>query len=73
MLSDLLLSVFDGQFEPIEVHAVTVLVHRAGGIMVEQNLQFSWRSGMVQKCSGKFLALCAKLLKRMKKEKRDES
>ena len=41
MISDLLLSVFDGQFEPIEVHAVTVLVHRAGGIMVEQNLQFS--------------------------------
>lgn len=51
----LFLPVFDGQLEPVKVHPVTVLVNRPSRIMVEQYLQFSGRSCMVQKCSGKFL------------------
>ena len=46
------------------MHSVAMLVYRAGRVMVEQNLQFGGRSSVVQKCSGKFLTLRTKLLKK---------
>ena len=60
--SHLFLSVFDGQFEPVEVHPFPVLVDRTRLVVIEKNLQLSRRPRVVKQSSGELLTLSPQLL-----------
>ena len=60
----LLLSVLDGQLEPVERHLLAVRVGGAGGVVVEQHLQLVRRPRVVQQRGRELLALVAQLLKK---------
>ena len=65
--SYLLLSVLDGQLEPVERHLLPVRVGGARGVVVEQHLQLVRRPGVVQQRGRELLALVAQLLQKAKK------
>ena len=62
--SHLFLSVFDGQFEPVEVHPFSMLVDRTRLVMVEEDLQLRRRPGVVKQSSGELLTLGSEFLKK---------
>lgn len=58
----LLLSKFDGELEPVQMHPLAVLERRPGRIVVQQHLQFVRTSRVIQQGGGEVLALSSELL-----------
>lgn len=58
----LLLSKFDGELEPVQMHPLAVLERRPGRIVVQQHLQLVRTSRVIQQGGGEVLALSSELL-----------
>lgn len=58
----LLLSKFDGELEPVQMHPLAVLERRPGRIVVQQYLQLVRTSRVIQQGGGEVLALSSELL-----------